>query len=117
VTTLVVIVAAVLGAGGYFGYQWTQDQFYVGASGGELVVFRGVDAQVGPLSLNKVAYTDHVKLSSLSAVQQDQIHSGIPVDTLQAGITTLKGFTTATADTDTPPQDAGATPTPSRSAK
>ncbi|GAA4573346.1 Stp1/IreP family PP2C-type Ser/Thr phosphatase [Planotetraspora kaengkrachanensis] len=117
VTTMIVIVAAVLGAGGYFGYKWTQDQFYVGASGGELVVFRGVDAQLGPLSLNKVAYTDHVKLSSLSAVQQDQIHSGIPVDTLQAGISTLKGFTTGTTDTNTPPQDGGATPTPSRSAK
>ncbi|GAA4592058.1 protein phosphatase 2C domain-containing protein [Planotetraspora phitsanulokensis] len=117
VTAMVVVVAAVLGAGGYFGYKWTQDQFYVGASGGELVVFRGVDAQLGPLSLNKVAYTDHVKLSSLSAVQQDQIHSGIPVDTLQAGITTLKGFTSDAPDSGTPPQGGSSTPTPSRSAK
>ncbi|GII28526.1 Stp1/IreP family PP2C-type Ser/Thr phosphatase [Planotetraspora mira] len=116
VTTLVVIVAAVLGAGGYFGYQWTQDQFYVGASGGELVVFQGPNAQLGPLTLRKVAYTEHVKLSSLSPVQQDLIHTEISVDTLQAGIARLKGFASGTA-TSTTPQDAGTTPTPSRSAK
>ncbi|MEZ0073737.1 Stp1/IreP family PP2C-type Ser/Thr phosphatase [Planotetraspora sp. GP83] len=108
------LVVAVLGAGGYFGYQWTQDQFYVGANGDELAVFQGVDAQLGPVSLRKVAYTEHVRVSSLSAVQQDQIRSGIPADNLQAGIAAMKSFK---APEGQPPQGADATPTPTRSVK
>ncbi|MFF4771846.1 Stp1/IreP family PP2C-type Ser/Thr phosphatase [Microtetraspora fusca] len=97
--TSFVVVAAVLGLGGYFGYEWTQDQYYVGADGDQLVVFRGVDAELGPVSFKKVAYTDDVPVSSLSAAQQDQIRSGIPVDDLAAGIKTIKNFSG-----ETPPQ-------------
>ncbi|MEU6412608.1 Stp1/IreP family PP2C-type Ser/Thr phosphatase [Microbispora sp. NPDC046933] len=109
----VLVVAAALGVGGYFGYQWTQSQFYIGAKGDELVVFQGVDAEVGPVSFKKVAYTEHVRVSSLPAVQQDQVRSGIPVDDLQAGITRIKSFGASA----TPTTDTEATPTPTRSAK
>ncbi|WP_182884321.1 Stp1/IreP family PP2C-type Ser/Thr phosphatase [Microbispora sp. H10885] len=109
----VLVVAVALGLGGYFGYEWTQSQFYIGASGDRLVVFQGVDAEVGPVSLKKVAYTDDIRVSALPAVQQDQVRTGIPVDDLQTGITRIKNFgASATSTTDT-----GATPTPTRSAK
>ncbi|MEV4461218.1 Stp1/IreP family PP2C-type Ser/Thr phosphatase [Microbispora sp. NPDC049633] len=109
----VLVVAAALGAGGYFGYEWTQSQFYVGVKGDELVVFQGVDAEVGPVSFKKVAYTDHLRVSTLPAVQQDQVRSGIPVDDLQAGITRIKNFGASAA----PTPDTEATPTPTRSSK
>ncbi|WP_432928097.1 Stp1/IreP family PP2C-type Ser/Thr phosphatase [Microbispora sp. CA-135349] len=109
----VLVAAAALGAGGYFGYQWTQSQFYIGVQGDELVVFQGVDAEVGPVSFKKVAYTDHLRVSSLPAVQQDQVRSGIPVDDLQAGISRMKSFGASEA----PTHDTEATPTPTRSAK
>ncbi|MGW5266219.1 Stp1/IreP family PP2C-type Ser/Thr phosphatase [Microbispora sp. NPDC004025] len=109
----VLVVAAALGAGGYFGYEWTQSQFYVGVKGDELVVFQGVDAEVGPVSFKKVAYTDHLLVSTLPAVQQDQVRSGIPVDDLQAGITRIKSFGASAA----PTPDTEATPTPTRSSK
>ncbi|GGO13249.1 serine/threonine protein phosphatase [Microbispora rosea subsp. aerata] len=108
----VLVVAAALGAGGYFGYQWTQSQFYIGVKGDEIVVFQGVDAEVGPVSFKKVAYTEHLRVSSLPAVQQDQVRSGIPVADLQAGITRIKSFGAAAAA-----PDADATPTPTRSNK
>ncbi|MEW9530879.1 Stp1/IreP family PP2C-type Ser/Thr phosphatase [Microbispora sp. NPDC049125] len=108
-----VLVVAVLGLGGYFGYQWTQSQYYVGANGDELVVFRGVDADLGPVTLKKVAYTEHVRVSSLPAVQQDQIRTTIAVDSLQAGIDRLKTFGAAA----TPTPSASPTPTPARSNK
>jgi len=108
-----VLVVAVLGLGGYFGYQWTQSQYYVGANGDELVVFRGVDADMGPVTLKKVAYTEHVRVSSLPAVQQDQIRTTIPVDSLKAGIDRLKTFGASA----TPTPSASPTPTPTRSNK
>ncbi|MBP2706286.1 Stp1/IreP family PP2C-type Ser/Thr phosphatase [Microbispora sp. RL4-1S] len=110
--TVVLVVAVVLGGGGYFGYRWTQTQFYIGAKGDELVVFQGVDAEIGPVSFKKVAYTEHARLSALSPVQQDQVRSGIAVDTLQAGISRIKTF----HDTAATP-DASPTPTPTRSVK
>ncbi|GAA0397371.1 protein phosphatase 2C domain-containing protein [Microbispora corallina] len=112
VVTLVVIVAAVLGLGGYFAYQWTQNQYYIGASGDEVVVFQGVDAQFGPVSFKKVAYTEHARVSSLPAVQQDQVRSGIAVDDLQAGISRIKTFGGSPANAPDPHP----TPTPTRSA-
>jgi hypothetical protein len=90
VAIVVLIGATAIGLGGYFGYQWTQSQYYIGSSGGEIVVFQGVDAQFGPVSFKKVVHTEHVRVSTLPAVQQDQVRTGIPVDTLKAGITKIK---------------------------
>ncbi|MFC0865030.1 PP2C family protein-serine/threonine phosphatase [Sphaerimonospora cavernae] len=105
--TAVVIIGAVLGGGGYFGSQWVQSQYYVGASGDKLVVFRGVDVQLGPVSLKDVAYTEeHARVSALADVQQDQVRSGIPVDDLRAGIAMIKSFKASdTPKQDTPKQD------------
>ncbi|MBX6385951.1 MAG: Stp1/IreP family PP2C-type Ser/Thr phosphatase [Microbispora sp.] len=111
----VLVVAAALGVGGYFGYQWTQSQFYIGVKGDELVVFQGVDAEVGPVSFKRVAYTDHVRVSSLPAVQQDQVRSGIPVDDLQAGIEKIRSFGASAAAMKDDHDEA--TPTPARSSK
>ncbi|WP_083502218.1 PP2C family serine/threonine-protein phosphatase [Sphaerimonospora mesophila] len=110
--TAVVVVAAVVGGGGYFGYQWTQSQYYVGASGDELVVFQGVDVELGSVSFKKVAYTEQdARVSALAPVLQDQVRSGIPVDDLQAGIARIKSFNSADGakqnaeKQDTPGQD------------
>lgn len=111
--TAVVAVAAVVGGGGYFGYQWTQSQYYIGASGDELVVFQGVDVELGSVSFKKVAYTEqHARVSALAPVLQDQVRSGIPVNDLQAGIARIKSFKSADGarqqnaeKQDTPEQD------------
>ncbi|MDF5752980.1 Stp1/IreP family PP2C-type Ser/Thr phosphatase [Spongiactinospora sp. TRM90649] len=80
-------VAAVLVlGGGYFGWRWTQDQFFVGANGDQIVVFRGVDAELGPLQFFEVAKSTGQRVSTLDAFQQGQIRNGIPVTSLDEGI-------------------------------
>jgi hypothetical protein len=110
------IVAA--GIGGYFGYQWTQDQFFVGARGDEVVVFQGIKKEVGPFQLFSVSKPTGRQLSQLSEADQALIRSGIPVTTVDEGMARInalkfsgdqKSDTPATATTT-------ASPTPSASA-
>ncbi len=112
VTTMLLGGAAVLGLGGYFGYQWSQEQFYVGADGDKVVVFQGVDVQLGSLSLKTVVHTAPVLVSSLSDVQQDLLRTGIPVDDLKSGIARAETFVTTT-----PPPKPAVSPSPTGSAK
>ncbi|GIH23357.1 protein phosphatase [Acrocarpospora phusangensis] len=92
--TLLVVIAAVLGLGGYYGYQWTQQQFYVGADGDKLVVFQGVNADLGIVTLKHVVHDPKLSVSALPAVEQARVRRNIPVDSLEAGkerILTLQG--------------------------
>ncbi|PZG44212.1 serine/threonine-protein phosphatase [Spongiactinospora gelatinilytica] len=80
-------VAAVLVlGGGYVAWRWTQDQFFIGASGGEIVVYRGVDAELGPLRFFKVEKGTGQSVATLDAFHQGQIRNGIPVATLDEGL-------------------------------
>ncbi|MET0426101.1 MAG: PP2C family serine/threonine-protein phosphatase [Actinoplanes sp.] len=75
---LVVLLLAVLGGGLFLGYQYTQDQFYVGATdAGELAIFRGVPGQVAGLDLSSVNETSAARLDDLTAVAQERVKQGI----------------------------------------
>ena len=75
VFTLVVIVVLVGGTGGF--YAWTQTQYFVGKSGDEVAIFRGVNTDFGPLKFYKVAKSTPIKMADLTPVAQGQVESGI----------------------------------------
>jgi protein phosphatase len=115
VTVLGIGIVAV-GVGGYFGYQWTQDQFFVGAAGDEVVVYQGIQKEVGPFQLFHVSKSTGRQLSQLSEADQAVIKSGIEVATVAEGITRINGLKfSQDQKTDASP-DATATPTPTASA-
>ncbi|MEO3855540.1 Stp1/IreP family PP2C-type Ser/Thr phosphatase [Acrocarpospora sp. B8E8] len=110
--SLLVVFAAALGLGGYYGYQWTQQQFYVGAEGDKLVVFQGVNADLGIVSLKHIVHDPKLSVSALPPVEQARVRGTIPVDSLEAGkerILTLQG----TVKTPEP----SASPSPTESGK
>ncbi|GAA0970470.1 Stp1/IreP family PP2C-type Ser/Thr phosphatase [Acrocarpospora macrocephala] len=110
--SLLVVLAAALGLGGYYGYQWTQQQFYVGAEGDKLVVFQGVNADLGIVSLKHIVHDPKLSVSALPPVEQARVRGTIPVDSLEAGkerILTLQG----TVKTPEP----SASPSPTESGK
>ncbi|WP_188188870.1 Stp1/IreP family PP2C-type Ser/Thr phosphatase [Nonomuraea sp. SYSU D8015] len=113
VTVLGVGIVAV-GVGGYFGYQWTQDQFFVGARGDEVVVFQGIKKEVGPFQLFSVSRPTGRKISQLSEADQALIKSGIPVTTVDEGMARINALKfSGDQQSDTPTT---ASPTPSASA-
>lgn len=76
---LLVLVLAVLGAGGWYGWSFTQRQYYVGAtSDGRVAVFQGVQGKVIGLQLNHVASTSDLTLADLNADTQSKVKQGIP---------------------------------------
>jgi protein phosphatase len=102
VVGLVAAFVVVLGVGGFFAYQWTQSQYYVGASKDQIVVFQGVDAEIGPFQFFKVAKGSNLSVSSLSAYQQGRVRNGITVASLAAGVTEINKLTAeASAGKDT----------------
>ncbi|MBF8185605.1 Stp1/IreP family PP2C-type Ser/Thr phosphatase [Nonomuraea sp. K274] len=122
---LVTVLAAIVVGGGYFGYQWTQDHFFVGERSGEVVVFQGIQREVGPFQLFHVSKPTGRQLSQLSEADQALIKSGIPVTTVAEGMTKINGLKfseaskdeaakegdTPTTATTTPSPDASATAT------
>ncbi|MFB4269340.1 Stp1/IreP family PP2C-type Ser/Thr phosphatase [Nonomuraea sp. GTA35] len=116
VTVFGIGVVAV-GVGGYFGWQWTQDQFFVGARGDEVVVFQGIQRELGPIPLFHVSKPTGKKLSSLSEADQALIKSGIPVTTEAEGITRINSLKFADSEPkEEATAEASPTPTPTVSA-
>src|SRR4051812_19650987 len=78
---LVLALLAVLGGGLWLGYQYTQDQYYVGATdAGQLAIFRGVPGQIAGLDLSNVNETSPARLDDLTTVAQERVKQGIHAD-------------------------------------
>ncbi|MER6121226.1 Stp1/IreP family PP2C-type Ser/Thr phosphatase [Streptomyces sp. NPDC001795] len=69
---------AVIGGGAYGGYQWTQTQYYVGANGTHVALYRGISQDLAWVSLSKVE-KDHpeIELKYLPPYQQKQVKATI----------------------------------------
>ncbi|WP_229076744.1 PP2C family serine/threonine-protein phosphatase [Actinoplanes sp. DH11] len=94
-TLLVLLLLGVLGGGLWAGWQYTQDQYYVGSTeAGQLAIFRGVPGQIAGLDLSTVSETSAVRLDDLTAVAQDRVKQGIHADSQVEARTTLTELTT-----------------------
>jgi PPM family protein phosphatase len=63
VTTILVVLVAVVAGGLYVGYRATQGQYYLGADGGQVSIFRGVNEKIAFISLSSVYRRTGVPLS------------------------------------------------------
>ncbi|MEV7908584.1 PP2C family protein-serine/threonine phosphatase, partial [Streptomyces anulatus] len=92
------------GLGWYFGTQWLDDQYFVGAKGDEIVVFQGVKTNLGPFELFDVARSTTESVSTLGAFQQGQVRDGIPVASVDAGLKKIAELKTSTSASPQKPQ-------------
>ncbi|GID98582.1 protein phosphatase 2C domain-containing protein [Amorphoplanes digitatis] len=78
---LVLLLLGVLGGGLYLGWQYTQKQYYVGATPqGQLAIYRGVPGQIAGLDLSSVHETSPARLDDLTLVAQARVKEGIHAD-------------------------------------
>lgn len=108
-TAAVLVVAGILTAAGGYAYSWSQDQYYVGAQDGEVVVFKGVDAKIPGLTLSHVDEETGIQLTSLSDFQRQEIEDGVEASSKIDALRTVADLDVATP-TPTP------TPTPTKKA-
>jgi protein phosphatase len=75
---IVVAVGAVVG----LTYAWAQQQYYIGNDGGYVAIFRGLPAEIGPLSLRSVQERSTITVDSLPDFEATQVEGTIPTGSL-----------------------------------
>ena len=78
IVAVIVVVAAVVAA-----YSWTQSRYYVGADGGDVAIYRGVQQSIGPISLHTVYEKTTIALTDLPAFNRSQVEATISADNLK----------------------------------
>jgi protein phosphatase len=75
VTTSLVVLLAVVVAGGYIAWRWSQDQYYVAADskGQEVVIFRGVNQRIAGVSLSHPYQQTGIQLSQVPSPYQQTV--------------------------------------------
>jgi len=77
VLVLLVIAGAVFGA-----YRWSRTQYYVGAQGSNVAIFRGLTQDVGPVRTSTLYRQEQIALRDLPTYQQEQVRADIATDGL-----------------------------------
>ena len=81
VVVIALVAAAIIGAL-VIGYQWTQRHFFVGTSGDTVVIYRGIQQDLGFLPLSSVYRETSVNVRDLSYINQQRIEATISADDL-----------------------------------
>lgn len=77
VVAALVVAAVVVAGGSYAAYAWSQQQYYLGEQDGVVTVFRGVDQDLGPISLHSPEYATTIPVDELPDSYQQNIEAGI----------------------------------------
>jgi PPM family protein phosphatase len=113
---LLLLVLLALAAAGTFGaYRWSQTQYYVGAEGSSVAIFRGLTQDVGPLRTSRLYRDEDIALADLPDYQQERVRADIATDDL-ADAERIVGRLRQQADLCRALATATPTPTPTPSA-
>ncbi|UOQ57035.1 Stp1/IreP family PP2C-type Ser/Thr phosphatase [Leucobacter allii] len=78
----VVVLLGIAGALG-LGYQWTQSRYFVGTDGETVIIYRGVQQNLGSFSLHSVAEDTDIPLSELDGLEQRQVERTLGAGSLE----------------------------------
>ncbi|HEX8495769.1 MAG TPA: hypothetical protein VF661_01135, partial [Actinomycetales bacterium] len=109
---LAVLVLALLGGGGFAAYSWSQHQYFVGADGSSVAIYRGLPQDIGPVRLSSVYEPSDVELAALPQYSREQVSSTITADDLGDARRKLGVLRDEAAACATPPPSPSPTPSP-----
>lgn len=78
----VLIVIAAIVAACILGYQFTQRHYYVGAVDGRVVIFQGVQQDIGPIKLSHVYKTSTISVDDLPPIYQQRVEETVNATSL-----------------------------------
>ena len=76
------LVVVLAGAAAFGAWRWSQTQYYVGADGESVAIYRGLSQDVGPIATSRLYRTEDVALSDLPTYQQERVRAAIATDGL-----------------------------------
>ena len=114
---LLVLLLALVGGGGYGAWRWSQTQYFVGAEGSDVAIFRGLSQDIGPVGTSRIYRSEDIALADLPAYQQERVLSDIATDGLADAERVVERLRTQAqvcraAATATPAPTPTATPAP-----
>jgi len=77
-----VLVLAGIGLALFAGYNWTQTRYYVGADENSVVIYRGIQQSIGPISLSSVYEDTNIVLADLSDFDRQTVEATISARSL-----------------------------------
>jgi protein phosphatase len=90
VTSALVVLIAVIAVGGYFAWQYTQDQYYIAVDKtGQVVIYRGVNQAIMGISLSHPYSQTSIMLDQVPSPSRDQVASTITVNSLADANSTI----------------------------
>ena len=92
ITAIVVVVVSIvllIGAA-VLGYRYTQTQYYVGEVDGNVAIFQGVQADLGPISLSSVHDVTDITLVSLPYYRRNAVLATISASDLEHALLIVK---------------------------
>ncbi len=81
--TGVLLVLALIAGAAWIGYQWTQTRFFVGADKDTVVIYQGVQQNIGPIALSTPYEDTGIPLDSLSDFARATVVGTISASSLQ----------------------------------
>jgi serine/threonine protein phosphatase PrpC len=76
------LVLVLVASGAYGAYRWSQTQYYVGAQGSNVAIYRGLTQDVGPIRTSTLYREEDIALRDLPTYQQEQVRADIATDGL-----------------------------------
>jgi len=59
------------------GYQYTQQQYFVGVAGDRVAIYQGVQQSIGPITLSHVVETTTIDIDDLPAFRRETVQATI----------------------------------------
>jgi serine/threonine protein phosphatase PrpC len=90
---LILALLLVLGAGVGAAYAWTRTQYFVGADGQQVAIFRGLSQSVPGLRLSTVFEVQPLTVAELPPYYQERVRANIDVSSLESARQTVAELT------------------------
>ncbi len=84
------LITSLLASVAWYGYRWTQEQFYVGADSDSVVIYQGVQQKIGTISLSTVRTDTGIRLDSLPAYVRETVENTINVADLAEAMSVVE---------------------------
>ena len=107
---LPVLLLVVVAAAAAFGYRWTQQQYYVGVSNGQVAIYRGVPQHLAGHRLSRVVESSEMAVKDLPTYAQDRVNDTISAGDLAQARVILDNLRVAATTCKTYPEPVGCAP-------
>ena len=97
------VAVGLVAAGGWWAYDWSQRQYYVGTDNGQVAIFRGVQADLPGVDLSHVYEPENITLTALPDYPRQRVSDGIEADDLDHARNIVADLRQIAAECATPP--------------